>query len=272
MARRRMTDALRVTILGCGSSGGVPRLGGRWGACDPANPRNRRRRCALLVERIGPDGRTQVLVDCGPDMRAQLLDAEVERLDAALFTHEHADHVHGVDDLRQVVFNRRSILPVWAPQTTADALRQRFGYLFSQPEGSLYPPILAMNVIDGAVTVEGAGGPITALPFEVAHGPNTRALGFRFGPVAYLPDVSDIPEEAWPALEGLECWIVDALRYEPHMTHAHLEKTLGWIERAKPRAAVITNMHIDLDHDRVAAETPDHVEPGYDGMTLDFAL
>jgi phosphoribosyl 1,2-cyclic phosphate phosphodiesterase len=263
---------LRVTILGCGSSGGVPRLGDRWGACDPANPKNRRRRCALLVERVGAGGRTQALVDAGPDMRAQLLDAGVARLDGVLFTHDHADHVHGVDDLRQVVFNRRSRLPVWADDRTAETLLTRFNYLFVQPEGSLYPPILDLHRLDGPVTVEGAGGPIEARPFEVAHGPNTRALGFRFGPVAYLPDVSEMTEAAWAAVAGLECWIVDALRYEPHLTHAHLARTLEWIARARPRRAVITNMHIDLDHARVVAETPEHVRPAHDGLTLSFPL
>ncbi len=262
---------LRVTILGCGSSGGVPRLGGRWGACDPTNPKNRRRRCSILVERIDRDGVTRVLVDAGPDMRAQLLDAGVAVLDGVLFTHEHADHVHGIDDLRQVVFNRRERLPVWADPRTAETLKARFSYVFEQPEGSLYPPILDLRLIDGPVTVEGAGGPVTAAPFAVPHGPRARALGFRFGPVAYLPDVSDMTEEAWAAVAGLDCWIVDALRYEPHLTHAHLAKTLEWIARAAPARAVITNMHIDLDHDRLDAESPANVAPAHDGMVLRFA-
>ena len=263
---------LRVTILGCGSSGGVPRLGGRWGACDPDNPKNRRRRCSILVERIEGDAATRVLVDAGPDMRAQLLDADVAVLDGVLFTHAHADHVHGADDLRQIVFNRRERLPVWADAPTAESLLDRFAYLFAQPENSLYPPILDFRPLDGPVTVEGRGGPVEALPFRVPHGPYTEALGFRFGPVAYLPDVSAMTDEAWEAVRGLDCWIVDALRYEPHLTHSHLSQTLDWIERAAPARAVITNMHIDLDHDRVAAETPAHVMPAHDGMTLRFPL
>jgi phosphoribosyl 1,2-cyclic phosphate phosphodiesterase len=263
--------ALRITILGCGSSGGVPRLGGRWGACDPHNPKNRRRRCSILVERITAQGVTQVLVDTGPDMRAQLLDADVGTLDAVLYTHGHADHVHGLDDLRQIVFNRRKRLPVWAPPETADQLRRRFEYAFVAEPGSLYPPILDLHEIEGPVTVEGAGGPITAQPFTVEHGP-IPALGFRFGPVAYLPDVSAMTESAWEAVSDLDCWIVDALRYEPHGTHSHLAQTLGWIERAAPKRAIITNMHIDLDHDRVDAETPDHVTPAHDGMVLTFAV
>jgi phosphoribosyl 1,2-cyclic phosphate phosphodiesterase len=262
---------LRVTILGCGSSGGVPRLGGRWGACDPTEPRNRRRRCAILVELGEGEAVTRVLVDAGPDMREQLLGAGVGVLDAVLFTHEHADHVHGIDDLRQVVFNRRSRLPVWAPPAAAAVLRDRFGYVFVQPPGSLYPPILDLHEIDGGFAVEGAGGSLPVLPFATPHG-RIEALGFRFGPVAYLPDVSAMSDAAWAAVKGLDCWIVDALRYEPHETHSHLSQTLEWIERAAPRRAVITNMHIDLDYARVMAETPEHVVPAHDGLTLDFEL
>ena len=264
-------DRLRVTILGCGSSGGVPRIGGNWGACDPQNPKNRRRRCSILVERFGPDGVTQVLVDTSPDLREQLLMAGVARLDGVLFTHDHADHTHGLDDLRVVVFNRRERLPVWADARTSDVLMARFGYAFVQPEGSHYPPILDLNLIEGTVTVEGAGGAIAAQPFEVQHG-RIRSLGFRFGPVAYLPDVSEMTEEAWAAVEGVDCWIVDGLRYTPHPTHAHLERTVEWIERAAPRRAVVTNMHVDLDYEAVAAETPANVTPAHDGMTLEFPL
>ncbi len=263
---------MRVTILGCGSSGGVPRLGGRWGNCDPANPKNRRRRCSLLVERFEGEAATRVLVDAGPDMRAQLLDADIGLLDGVLFTHEHADHVHGIDDLRQIVFNRRERLPCWADRKTADILTDRFGYVFESPPGSLYPPILDLRLIEGPVAVEGPGGVIEARPFEVPHGPRATALGFRFGPVAYLPDVSDMTDAAWEAVSGVGCWIVDALRYEEHVTHSHLAKTLGWIERAAPARAILTNMHYDLDHDRVAAETPDHVAPAHDGMRLSFAV
>jgi phosphoribosyl 1,2-cyclic phosphate phosphodiesterase len=260
---------IEVTILGCGSSGGVPRLGGHWGACDPANPRNRRRRCSILVERTGPEGRTTVLIDTSPDLREQLLDAGVGRLDAVIYTHSHADHVHGIDDLRMIVFNMRARLPVWADAPTSEALLDRFSYAFVQPRGSSYPPILDMNLIDGDVTIAGPGGPITFSPFEVNHG-GMNALGFRIGNMAYLPDVATIPEAIWPRLDGLDCWVVDALRRDPHPTHSHLAQTLEWIARAKPRAAVLTNMHIDLDYETVMAETPEHVEPAYDGMRLSF--
>lgn len=262
---------LRTTILGCGSSGGVPRLGGHWGECDPTNPRNRRRRCSLLLERIGPDGATQVLIDSGPDMRDQLLEAGIGRLDAVVYTHAHADHVHGLDDLRQIVFNMREKLPVWADGPTQDALLSRFGYAFTQPPNSPYPPILGMNSIDGAFTINGAGGPLTLHPIRLNHG-GIDALGFRVGGLAYCPDVVEIYPESWPMLDGLEVWIIDALRRSPHPTHAHLDLTLDWIARAKPARAVLTNMHLDLDYATVAAETPEHISPAYDGMTVTMAL
>lgn len=260
---------LRLRILGCGSSGGVPRLGGLWGACDPTNPRNERLRCSLLVEREGPQGVTRVLIDTSPDLRRQLLDAGVGLLDAVLYTHEHADHVHGLDDLRMIVFNRRARLPVYASPETQNALIGRFGYAFVQPEGSPYPPILDLRTIEGPFVIDGAGGPIPFRPFTVDHGA-IAALGFRIGPAVYLPDVHEMTDEAWAALEGADTWIVDALRYKPHPTHAHLDKTLSWIARAGVRRGVLTNMHIDMDYDEVAARTPDHVEPAHDGMTLVF--
>ncbi len=264
-----MSDTLTFTILGCGSSGGVPRLGGLWGACDPTNPKNKRRRCSLLITRESTDGKTRVLIDTSPDLRSQLLDAEVGELNAVVYTHAHADHVHGIDDLRMIVFNMRERLQVWADGDTSNALLNRFGYAFAQPRGSLYPPICELNTIDGDVTIDGPGGPIILTPFEVQHG-SIDALGFRFGNVAYLPDVSDIPEPAWTQLQNLDCWIVDALRRDPHPTHAHLEKTLGWIKKTKPKQAILTNMHNDLDYATVAAETPDHIQPAYDGLTLTF--
>ncbi|MEP6018367.1 MAG: MBL fold metallo-hydrolase [Paracoccaceae bacterium] len=258
---------LRFTILGCGSSGGVPRLGGQWGACDPTNPKNKRQRCSMLVEKDGPDGTTSVLIDTSPDLRNQLLEAQVERLDGVIYTHPHADHVHGIDDLRMIVLNMRARLSVWADGATQKDLISRFGYVFVQPEGSPYPPILELRDIDGAVTIEGPGGDITFTPFQVEHG-SIESLGFRVEGLAYLPDVSKIPESSWPYLRNLDVWIVDALRRDPHPTHSHLERTLEWIERAAPRHAVLTNMHIDLDYETLLAETPDHIEPAFDGMTI----
>ncbi len=262
---------LRFTILGCGSSAGVPRIGGHWGDCDPENPKNRRRRCSLLVERETETGTTRVLVDTTPDMRDQLLDAGVGTLDAVLFTHSHADHTHGIDDLRQVVFNTRQRLAVWADGPTQEALLARFGYAFVQPAGSPYPPILDLYSLDGPVTVDGPGGAITFQPFAAAHGA-IDALGFRIGPLAYLPDAVAIPEESWPLLDGLDCFVVDALRRKPHPTHAHLALALEWITRARPARAVLTNMHIDLDYATLETELPPHIRPAFDGMILSYDL
>lgn len=266
-----MSDTISFRILGCGSSGGVPRLGGLWGACDPDNPKNARSRCSLLVTRQSGGKFTRVLIDTSPDLRSQLLAAEVGTLDAVVYTHSHADHVHGIDDLRMVVFNIRKRLQVWADGDTSNDLLGRFGYAFVQPKGSAYPPICELNTIDGGITVSGAGGDITLTPFEVEHG-NIDALGFRIGDVAYLPDVSHIPDAAWPALENLDTWIVDALRREPHPTHSHLANTLEWIARVAPRQAILTNMHNDLDYATVAAETPDNIHPAYDGLTITISL
>lgn len=266
--------SLRVTILGCGSSGGVPRVGSGWGRCDPNEPRNRRRRCSILVERLGADGSaTHVLVDTGPDLRDQLLSAGVDRLDGVLYTHEHADHTHGIDDLRPLAIHVRGRIDIWCDARMSGFLNSRFGYVFSTPPGSDYPPILTEHrLVDGEPTeIKGQGGPLPALPFEVSHG-RDPALGFRFGDVAYLPDVSDIPERSARLLEGLDVWIVDALRDTPHPTHFSLEETLGWIERLKPRRAVLTNLHTDLDYAALSRRLPAGVEVAHDGMVVESPL
>lgn len=260
---------LTVTILGCGSSGGVPRVGSGWGACDPGEPRNRRRRCSILVERAGRGGVTRVLVDTSPDLREQLLDAEVDHLDAVLFTHAHADHVHGIDDLRPLVIAMRRRIPTYADAVTADLLRTRFGYCFRTPPGSAYPPILEERPLRAGepVTVDGAGGAIEAVPFRMEHG-DIDALGFRFGRIAYASDVSRIPEESMGHLAGLDILIVDALRQAPHPTHFSLAEALALIERTNPARAVLTNLHTDLDYATLSRSLADHVVPAYDGMRL----
>ncbi len=263
-----MTALMRYTILGCGSSGGVPRLGGDWGDCDPSNPKNRRRRCSMLVERITDQGTTRILIDTSPDMRDQLLDAGVGTLDAVVYTHNHADHMHGIDDLRQIVFNLRHRLPVWADGPTQEALLSRFGYAFVQPDDSPYPAILDLHTIKGPFTISGAGGDVTLHPFTVDHG-SIEALGFRINNVAYLPDVIEIPPESWAMLDGLDVWVLDALRRKPHPTHAHLALSLEWIGRANPDRAVLTNMHNDLDYETLLAELPPHIRPAFDGMVIE---
>jgi phosphoribosyl 1,2-cyclic phosphate phosphodiesterase len=266
---------IECTILGSGSSGGVPRIGGHWGACDPKNPKNRRSRCSLLVRQFDSAPHpTAALVDTSPDMREQLLAANVGRLNAVLYTHDHADQTHGIDDLRMVAINIRSRVRIYADDATQSALTTRFGYCFETPEGSGYPPILDLHRIDrplAPVTVEGEGGPLLALPFEQEHG-SIMSLGFRFGPIAYSADVSDMPDESFEALKGVKCWIVDALRYTPHPTHANVETALKWIERVKPEHAILTNLHVDLDYETLRKELPAGVEPAYDGLSVEYEL
>lgn len=267
--------AFRVTILGSGSSSGVPRLGANgadWGACDPGNPKNRRRRCSILIER-GPieQGKTAVLIDTAPDMREQLIDARCGLLDGVLFTHEHADQSHGIDDLRMVAQNMMRRVDVYGDDATLKSLTSKFDYCFKTPSGSSYPPILNAHLIAPfeRFAIHGAGGAIDILPFDQDHGA-IRSLGFRIGPVAYTSDAVDIPPESFAALEGIECWIVDALRYRPHATHAHVDLALSWIERVGAKRGVLTNLHIDLDYETLRARLPSHVEPAYDGMVLNF--
>lgn len=264
---------LTVTILGCGSSAGVPRVGTGWGACDPGNPKNRRRRCSLLVQRRDSAGAcTTVLVDTSPDLREQLLDADVRSIHAVLITHAHADHIHGIDDLRSLVLHQRQRVDVYLDSRTSELMHRRFGYCFETPPGSSYPPIVNARAMAAGkpVTIDGPGGPITALPFIQDHGDIT-SLGFRFGPIAYSSDVRDLPAESLPALEGLDLWIVDALRYTPHPTHFSVAEALAWIDRIKPKRGILTNMHVDLDYEVLRSKLPPHIEPAFDGMTVNVS-
>lgn len=259
--------SLRVSILGCGSSGGVPRTGGDWGVCDPANPKNRRRRCSMLVERVSAGGITRVLVDTGPDMREQLLDADVPWLDAVVYTHPHADHIHGIDDLRGLALANKARVDVYMDQPTHERLMAAFGYCFEGAVG--YPPILDATVIEPYVplTVQGAGGPVTLTPFSQIHG-RIVSLGYRIGDLAYSSDLHDIPDETLPFLKNLDVWIVDALRYKRHPSHFSVEEALGWIARMGARRGILTNLHHDLDYEVLSDELPAHVEPAYDMMVL----
>jgi phosphoribosyl 1,2-cyclic phosphate phosphodiesterase len=273
---------LKFTILGCGSSGGVPRPALGWGDCDPNNSKNRRRRTSLLVERRAgqagtpgkedqghPDAVTRVLVDTSPDLREQLIDADVNWLDGVLYTHEHADHTHGIDDLRAFFLKRKRRVDVYLDEATAASVRGKFGYCFASPPGSDYPPILTEHrLIAGTpVTILGEGGSIAALPVRQEHG-DIASLGFRFGKLAYSCDLSAIPEESLASLSGLDVWIVDALRYRPHPSHFSLDDALKWIDRLKPRRAILTNLHADLDYEVLRGRLPVHVVPAFDGMTF----
>ncbi|MEI7600438.1 MAG: MBL fold metallo-hydrolase [Aestuariivirga sp.] len=261
----------KITILGSGSSGGVPRVGNEWGKCDPTNPKNRRRRCSALVTQTGPAGETRVLIDTSPDLREQMLSSEIRDIDAVLFTHEHADHTHGIDDLRAFFLMKRKRVEVWADDATGRMLTTRFAYCFYAAPGSDYPPILNLNALVGGnpVIIDGAGGAITAVPFQVHHG-TIDALGFRIGDMAYTPDIDGVPDASLKHLENLDLWIVDALRRTPHPSHWSLPQTLGWIARIKPKRAIITNLHIDMDFATLVKELPAGIEPAYDGLDLVF--
>ena len=260
-----------ITILGCGSSGGVPRVGQGWGACDSAEPKNERQRCSILVERHGEAGTTRVLVDMSPDLRRQLLSVAIPSLDAIVLTHPHADHVHGIDDVRPLVLGARKRIAVFMDEATARDVTEKFSYVFRTPPGSQYPPLLDEHRLTPgeAQTFDGAGGSIGMRPFRLEHG-EIDSLGLRIGDVAYTPDLNRIPPESEPFLQGLDLWIVDALRYKPHPSHFSLDEALAEIARFKPKRAVLTNLHNDLDYATLRAELPAGVEPAYDGMALPF--
>ena len=268
-----MTHILEFVILGCGSSAGVPRADGDWGVCDPTDPRNRRSRCSLMVRRraeAGPE--TTLVVDASPEFRLQTSAAGARRLDALLLTHDHADQCHGIDDIRAFALVQRARIACWMDTATAASLDRRFGYIF-HGEGP-YPAIADLNLVQPhgeAWEIAGPSGPITVTTFEQDHG-HLNSLGYRFGPVAYSSDVVDLPESSFEALKGVDTWILDALRYTPHPTHAHVDKALAWIERVKPRQAILTNMHIDLDYAELAGRLPPGVIPAYDGMRLEAEL
>lgn len=264
---------LTVTILGCGSSTGVPRVGGGWGLCDPANPRNRRRRCSIHVSRQEGAGETGLLVDTGPDLREQLLDAGITHLDAVLYTHEHADHTHGIDDLRALVLHMRRRLDIYADAHTQALLFERFGYCFVTPPGSAYPPILSAHLLEGAVPLafEGAGGTIDVLPIRVNHG-DIDSLGFRFAAegraLGYVPDVKHVPPASVDSLRGLDLLIIDALRDTPHPSHYCVDDALALIAEVRPRRALLTDLHADLDYDALSARLPDGVAVAHDGLRV----
>lgn len=263
---------LKATLLGCGSSGGVPRIGNDWGVCDPNNPKNRRSRCGLHVAISGIEGEppVSILIDTAPDLREQLIRNEISDVDCVLFTHDHADQTHGIDDIRVLAYKKRGQMPVYGNEATLAVLSNRFSYCFKKPEGSPYPPIVrAMPPISPYVPFEIVKGDnkVSVMPLDQDHG-TIRSLGFRIGDFAYCNDVVELPEQTLSSLEGVKMFIVDALRYDPHPTHAHLEKSLGWIEQIKPDVAVLTNLHIDLDYEVLSSEVPENVQVGFDGLSL----
>ena len=268
-----MSDTLRLTILGCASSPGVPRINGDWGACDPTNPKNRRLRSSALVERIGPNGRTVVAIDCGPDFREQMLMARVTHLDAVVLTHPHADHIHGMDDLRGYMLTQKSRIPVHSDHSTHARVLEAFRYCFETPAGSAYPPVARHVEISAGQTfsVDGAGGKLSFAPFRQEHG-SIHSLGYRIGPLAYCSDVSDFPDAAIAAIAGAQHIVIDALQYRTHPSHLSVEQALDWIARFGVPEATLTHMHIPLDYATLCRELPGHVRPGFDGLTLEWPL
>jgi phosphoribosyl 1,2-cyclic phosphate phosphodiesterase len=269
-----MSAVLEFTILGCGSSGGVPRADGDWGDCNPANPKNRRRRCSLLVRRKGASAETEttLIVDTSPDLVSQTSEAGAKRMDGVLLTHDHADQTHGIDDIRAFFIRQRAKIGCHMDAATAESMRRRFGYIFEGEGG--YPAIGDIRIVPehgAAWTIDGPSGAIPVTTFDQDHG-GVRSLGYRFGNVAYSSDVVGLDDAAFEALSDLDVWIVDALRWRPHPTHAHVDMALEWIERVKPRRAILTNMHIDLDFDDLAARLPAGVEPAFDGLRFEHQL
>ena len=272
-----MSDILRFTILGCGSSPGTPRITGDWGACDPNEPKNRRLRCSLLVQRMSESGTTSVVVDTSPDFRHQMIRANVGSMDGVLYTHAHADHIHGIDDLRGFALAQKQRVDVFADKVTLERLHEGFGYCFKTPPGSMYPPIVESHeVVAGEkITISGKGGDIVALPVLQTHG-SIHSIGYRFGNLkngglAYSPDISGIPDQSHSALQNLDYWIVDALQYKPHPSHLSVSEAQEWIKKLSPGHAYLTHMHIPLDYQTLKSELSDGIEPAYDGLVVELA-
>jgi phosphoribosyl 1,2-cyclic phosphate phosphodiesterase len=256
---------MKLTVLGCGPSGGVPLIGNVWGRCDPTNPKNARLRTSLLVE----EGDFKVLIDTSPDLRQQLLREDVGRVDAVLYTHAHSDHAHGIDELRPIYFGReRNAIPLYGSAATLQEIRERFGYLFATIEdsdkASLYPCIVEPRVIEGSFEV--CGIPVVAFNQDHGHGFTT---GFRFNRFAYSTDVKALSDEAFEVLKGVDVWFVDCLDREPRPTHAHLDLTLSWIELLRPRRTILIHMNHTMDYEALKVELPEGVEPAYDGMVVE---
>jgi phosphoribosyl 1,2-cyclic phosphate phosphodiesterase len=252
---------IEVTILGCGSSGGVPLIGNIWGPCDPNDSRNTRRRVSILVKK----NKKTFLVDTSPDLRMQMLDAKVKDVDAVLYTHSHADHVHGIDDLRAFCWQRKDNkpLPIYSDQYTIDQITNRFDYAFENKYGPAVPSLAANTISIGNNTIQG----VNVEAIKQIHGKGF-SLGYRFDNVAYSTDVNNLPNESMEQLKDLDLWIVDCVRYEPHYSHSHFDQTISWIKKLKPKRAILTHMGHWLDYTELKNKCPDNVEPGIDGMVV----
>lgn len=260
---------MKVTILGCGGSGGVPLIGPAWGDCNPNNPKNRRTRVSILVQQ----DETNIICDSSPDFRVQALAANINHLDAVLYTHDHADHTQGIDDLRFVRSKDKSIanrVPAYGTLETLETLQTRFSYAFHQNtkgSGHLYKPFIEPRVIDHQKAFQISGIEIT--PYFQDHGFGTSTTGYRIGNIAYSTDCVEMPPKSLECLHGLDLFVVDCLRFEPHSTHAHFEKAMSWVETLKPKHTILTHMNHSVDYDVLRARCPAGVEPAYDGLTIE---
>ncbi|MBI1954285.1 MAG: MBL fold metallo-hydrolase [Proteobacteria bacterium] len=253
---------MKVIILGCGSSGGVPLITGEWGWCNPHNPKNKRRRVSVLVQVKD----LNILIDTSPDLREQLLDANINRIDGVLYTHAHADHINGIDDLRQIFVKHKQTIPVYGHELTLQTLMQMYRYLFETLDTG-YPSFLKACKIEKSPFYV---NDIPIISFQQHHG-SIPTLGYRIGNFAYSTDMHTLPKESFDVLQGLDLWIVDALQYVPHATHAHLKRTLEYIDLLKPKRAILTHMTHFLDYDELKAQLPEGIEPGYDGLEIECA-
>lgn len=265
------SDYMQITILGCGSSTGVPRVGNDWGLCDPEVPENMRSRCSILLERVQKDKKTSIVIDTGPDFRMQMNRANVKKIDAVFYTHEHADHTHGIDDLRMYALRDKKRINVYTSQNTSKNLMDKFGYCFTNNSNGAYPPILNLNIVKHGIkyTIDGDGGTIDITPVNQIHG-NILSFGFKINNVVYSSDISDIPAETSKYIEKSDLWIVDSLRWDNHPTHFHVDKALDLIQKLNIKEAILTNLHIDLDYKILKNYLPKNVLPAYDGLIIKF--
>ena len=256
---------MKLTILGCGASAGVPRPNLDWGDCDPAEPKNRRRRASILIEQYG----STIVVDTGADFCHQMIDAKVTKLDAVIYTHMHADHTNGIDDLRSYFLSQKKRIPVYGEENTLSYLQHAFGYCFKTPPSSNYPPILEANKFDANVKfiISGKDGNIEILPILQQHG-DINSIGLRIGNVAYCTDISAINNEVKTKLRNLKYLILGALQYKPHNSHLSVSQALDFIAEVKPQKAYLTHMHNKLDYNKLKEILPSNVEPAYDGLSF----
>lgn len=262
---------MKVTMLGCGAAPGVPAISAGWGKCDPLEPKNRRLRTSILVEQ----GASSVLVDTGPDLREQLLQSGTRRLDGILYTHAHADHTNGLDEIREINRVMRAPIPIWSMASTLNDLKARFAYAFigfddiASPKTAIFRPWLVPHVINIDLPMPFSVGEVPVVPFRQDHGWEP-SLGFRFGDFGYSTDVTRLDEAAFAALAGVRVWVVGCLTEQPHTTHADLSQVLRWVERVQPERTILTHMGASLDYATLKAALPPGVEPGYDGLSFDI--